>query len=59
MPAEAVDSAKQRKIMLTANDFLAKFQTPLQPRFDIAEGITEEKADGSISYSLNYIENAF
>ena len=59
LPAEAVDSAKQRKIMLTANDFLAKFQTPLQPRFDIAEVITEVKADGSISYSLNYIENAF
>ncbi len=58
-PSEAVDSHKQRRIMLTAEDFLSKFPCSLQPRFDIAEVITKERADGSITYSLNYIENAF
>lgn len=58
-PAEAVDSKKRKRIMLTAEDFLSKFQTDLQPRFDIAEVTVKENADGSLSYSLNYIENAF
>lgn len=58
-PAEAVNLSKQRKIMLTAEDFLSKFTCELQPRFDVAEVTTYKNADGSFRYSLNYIKNAF
>lgn len=58
-PAEAVNLSKQRKIMLTAEDFLSKFSCNLQPRFDVAEVTTHKKTDGTLGYSLNYIKNAF
>lgn len=58
-PAEAVDAPKQRRIMLTAEDFLLKFQTELQPRFDVAEVTVYRKKDGREGYRLNYIKNAF
>lgn len=57
--AEAVDAFKQNRIMLTANDYIAKTQTEKQPRFDIAEVVTYEKSDGNTGYKLRYIENAF
>ena len=57
--SEAVDLIKQQKIMLTANDYIRKTDTKLQPRFDVAEVTVKEKADGSKGYSLKYIENAF
>lgn len=58
-PAEAVDGKKQRKIILTAEDFLSKYQTSLQPRFDVAEVTVITRSDGSDGYRLNYIKNAF
>ncbi len=57
-PAEAVTPTKQQRIMLTAQDFLSKYESELQPRFDVAEVIVKHTATGDV-YSLNYIENAF
>lgn len=58
-PAEAVDKTKQQRIMLTAEDYISKTRTELQPRFDVAEITVREEADKRVSYSLHYIENAF
>ena len=59
-PREAVDTNKQRKIILTAKDFLAKSNIPeLQPRFDIAEVFLEKSPSGEENYKINYIKNAF
>ncbi len=59
-PAEAVDAAKQRKIVNTANDFLLKSHlTGLQPRFDVAEVFEEALPNGKKRYKINYIKNAF
>ena len=55
----AVDYHKQKRIMLTAKDFIVKTECELQPRFDVAEVTVSKKADGSNSYRLNYIKNAF
>ena len=55
-PLEAVDSKKQRRMTLTAEDYITKTQTDnLQPRFDVAE-VTVTKDN---KYHLNYIKNAF
>ena len=56
-PAEAVNAAKRRRRLLTAEDFLAKYETSLQPRFDVAEVIVS--GGGGDRYKLNYIKNAF
>lgn len=59
-PAEAVDAAKQRKIILTSKDFLSKSDiTELQPRFDVAEVLLETTPDGAKKYKIHYIKNAF
>ena len=58
-PVEAVDGRKVKRIMLTAEDYIVKTETELQPRFDIAEVEVLERADKTLSYSLHYIENAF
>lgn len=58
-PAEAVDFRKQQRIILTAEDFLSKYETALQPRFDVAEVTVYRKKDGSDGYKLRYIKNAF
>ena len=52
----AVDSVKQQKITLTAQDYLIKNETDLQPRFDVAEVIY---AQNNKKLQINYIENAF
>lgn len=57
--AQAVDAFKQRRILLTANDYIAKTEAEKQPRFDIAEVTVYNKEDGNLGYRLNYIENAF
>lgn len=56
---DAVNSAKQQRIMLTAQDFIVKVDSSLQPRFDVAAVTVKEKSDGNRGYSLKYIENAF
>ena len=58
-PAEAVDAHKRRRLILTAEDFLSKFETDLQPRFDVAEVTYKTRPDGSTGDSLHYIKNAF
>lgn len=57
--AEAVDSRKQKRIILTAQDYIVKTETELQPRFDVAEVTVYKRADGNVGYKLNYIKNAF
>ncbi len=54
-PVTAVDYNKQRRILITAQHYLMAHPSDLQPRFDIAEVITE--ADRVKEF--NYIENAF
>ena len=56
---EAVDIFKQRRITLTANDYIVKTQCQKQPRFDIAEVTTFIKADNTTGYKLHYIENVW
>lgn len=56
---EAVDSFKQRRIMLTANDYIVKTECEKQPRFDIAVVTVLEREDGTSGYKLKYIENAW
>ena len=51
--------SKRRRILLTAEDFLSKYETELQPRFDVAEVTVFRKPDGSDGYRLSYMENAF
>ena len=57
--AEAVDSRKQQRLILAAQDYIVKTETELQPRFDVAEVTVFKKADGNEGYNLNYIKNAF
>ena len=54
-PVTAVDGNKQRRILTTAQHYLMAHPSGLQPRFDIAEVITES---GRV-IEFNYIENAF
>ena len=56
--AEAVDGYKQKRIMLTAQDYIAKTNCDLQPRFDVAE-VRAQEINGKVVYNLNYIKNAF
>lgn len=55
---EFVGIAKQRKIIATANYWLAKRQTKLQPRFDVIE-IYAKDGENTISPEIIHIENAF
>lgn len=54
-PKEFVDLNKQRKIIACASEYLAKFHTDLQPRFDVIEVFCENNEIKSI----NHLENAF
>ena len=54
-PREFVDYGKQKKIIATAELFLAKNPTDLQPRFDIVEII----CSGGKIKSVKHLENAF
>ena len=53
--ADAVDYAKQKRIVATANSYLSKNKISLQPRFDVAEVYV----DGLEVKEFNYIENAY
>lgn len=55
----AVDSHKQSRLTLAAQDYITKTYCEKQPRFDVAEVTVFEKPDGSLGYSLKYLENAF
>ena len=54
-PREFVDYGKQQKIIATANYYLMKHRTKLQPRFDVVEVIYENNE----IKSFKHLENAF
>ncbi len=58
-PAMAVSIQKQRKIVLTAFDFISKSRIDTNFRFDIAEIQYRIDQNGEMKFNLNYIENAF
>lgn len=56
--AEAVTPAKQQRLRLTAELYLAEHPTRLQPRFDVAE-VYAPQGSHTIAPEIHYIENAF
>lgn len=54
-PFEAVTPGKQKKLLLTASQYLMENQCPLQPRFDAAAVYMQA---GRI-VRMEYLENAF
>lgn len=56
---EAVDTHKKERIILTAEDYISKTNTLLQPRFDVACVTIFENKKGVTEYKLKYIKNAF
>ncbi len=55
---EFVDDRKQEKLRVSAQLYLARYPTRLQPRFDVAEVYAPEGMDTKEPRIL-YIENAF
>jgi len=55
---EYVSRDKQRKIISTANYWLLKRPTKLQPRFDVIE-IYAKYGEQTVAPEINHIENAF
>jgi len=55
---EYVSKDKQRKIIATANYWLAVRPTKLQPRFDVIE-VYAKDGEHTASPEINHIENAF
>ncbi len=58
-PQAAVTKEKQRKIVLTALDYLRLRRVEMNYRFDIAEVTYKIDENGEFKASLNYIKNAF
>lgn len=56
--AEAVDRRKQARIRATAQTYLARYPSELQPRFDVAE-VYAPRGVETPSPQISYIENAF
>lgn len=57
-PREFVDARKQRRIRTTAECYLAETNSPLQPRFDVAE-VSAPEGTGTKQPEITYYENAF
>ena len=55
---EFVNTAKQRRLRLTAELWLQANETPLQPRFDVIE-IYAPDGEKTAAPVINHIENAF
>lgn len=55
---EFVDRHKQERVRLTAEHYLSKYPTDLQPRFDVAE-IYAPAGISTKNPQINYLENAF
>ena len=53
---EAVDAAKQRRLILTAQHWLSTHPTSLQPRFDVIEVYGSEHDP---AHRIHHIQNAF
>lgn len=58
-PADAVSHAKQKRIVLTAKEFISKLRVGANYRFDVAEVFYHIDENGQFKASLNYIKNAF
>jgi len=58
-PRQAVDVFKQQKCVKTAQYYLLKNQTKLQPRFDVAEIILKKGTKRHKVLEYTYLENAF
>lgn len=56
---EHVDAHKQRRIIATAEQYLASVRPKEQPRFDVAEVYVDERAGKLYVQHINYLENAF
>ncbi len=56
--AEAVTPAKQKKIYLTALNYMEEYNADLQPRFDVCEVYAMQVKRKKIA-EINYIEDAF
>lgn len=54
-PSDAVNSAKRRRIISTAQFYLSHNKTKLQPRFDVIEVFMK----GDKAVKVNFIENAY
>lgn len=54
-PLEAVTSAKRARIIRTAQYYLMRYPSHLQPRFDVIA--IEHRLDGV--YAVTHLENAF
>ena len=57
-PREAVDSAKQRRIIATAAQYLQQHPSSLQPRFDVIEVVTA-KGQPMRVVELDHLMNAY
>lgn len=57
-PGAFVTGAKQSRLRATAEHYLSRYPTQLQPRFDVAE-IYAPQGAGSAKPTIHYIENAF
>ena len=55
---EFVTPAKQRRVILTAEYWLASHQTELQPRFDVIE-IYAPSGERTLFPKINHLEDAF
>lgn len=56
--AEAVDRRKQERLRATAELYLARYPTRLQPRFDVVE-VYAPQGYQTKKPKIHYIENAF
>lgn len=56
--AEAVTRRKQERILATAQLYLARYPSELQPRFDVAEVYAPQGVE-TPHPTIRYIENAF
>ncbi len=56
---EVVDARKRKRMLLAAERFLTLYHTELCPRFDVALVTAQPGEDGSETYRLRYIKNAF
>lgn len=58
-PRQAVDAFKQQRCVKTAQYYLMKNQTTLQPRFDVSEIILKKDTKRHKVLEYTYLENAF
>lgn len=56
---EQVDIHKQRRLMATAQCYLAAFHPVEQPRFDVIEVYIKEEQNNLKALRINHLENAF